>query len=250
MQKFIITIVLTTTSICYAGADCSMAAIDSGEKELTHCDFSGWNLQAKDLSEVNFYQANLHNTDFSQANLKNAIFNEAYLENADFTNADLSGAAIHNAQASNVNFTNANLEAANLSGTYFWNANWDNAYVRAVNLVNTHLNKEPFFAKAQKDHSNTDFEGFDFSQLDLTDINLSYSNLYGANFQDAKVPYWREVQFNGVSILLDKEGDTDHINSYTLWINSKYLCAFNPAVGEIGFWIRRVSFCERSVPGF
>lgn len=105
--------------------------LESGELDLSRCDFreaqlSGLDLRGRNFSHCLLKKANCEGTQFSGSNFQdadvsfikaaNAVFDECNLEGSHFGYTDLSGASLQNASANRAIFQHAILNGADLRG--------------------------------------------------------------------------------------------------------------------------------------
>ncbi|MGQ4648886.1 protein kinase domain-containing protein [Lyngbya aestuarii] len=103
-----------------------LKAYESGRRDFTSQNLSGFNLQKASLAGGIFQQSKLAKTNFQGADLSSAVFGQASLNRANlrdanlgrayFSHADLEGADLRGADLSYAHFSNANLKGANLCG--------------------------------------------------------------------------------------------------------------------------------------
>ncbi|MCP4607027.1 MAG: hypothetical protein GY847_42025 [Proteobacteria bacterium] len=115
--------------------------------------------------------------DFTGANLEGRQLPNAKLEGANLSNAKLEGADLSNAKLVGVHFTGSNLANASMAGSSAKGAWFINADLKGVDLVMADLRDTTFW--------DTQLDGADLSTANLEGANLSYSHAEGVNLESA-----------------------------------------------------------------
>ena len=152
--------------------------------DLKDRDFSGQNLEFKQMDGADLSGANL-----SGANLSSARMNGVNLTGANLSGTNLKGASLRDADFKSANITGVDLRWANLTGAKLagaglkdinlFGANLSRANLRDADLENATLCQ----AKLER----TDLHGANLSGADLTKANLRWADLKNANMDGTKL---------------------------------------------------------------
>ena len=152
--------------------------------DLKDRDFSGQNLEFKQMDGADLSGANL-----SRANLSSARMNGVNLTGANLSGTNLKGASLRDADFKSANITGVDLRWANLTGAKLagaglkdinlFGANLSRANLRDADLENATLCQ----AKLER----TDLHGANLSGADLTKANLRWADLKNANMDGTKL---------------------------------------------------------------
>jgi exonuclease III len=107
-------------------------SLQRSSSQTSKLNFTGVDLQGKDLSRRNlsgtvFFETNLNLALLRDSDLQNADLRFSNLAAADLENANLKGANLRGANLFEANLTGANLEEADLTGTVLFGVIWDGA---------------------------------------------------------------------------------------------------------------------------
>lgn len=169
--------------------------------QLSHIDFYGSNfsranLKFANLSNVNLHGTNLIETDFSGANLVNAYLGLVQGSKANFRVANLKNSSFYFSDFSEADFTGANfvdsfLLSTNLTGAHLIHANLTNAgflwgVLQRVELFEADLTEANL---GNCDLSYATLEGADLTRANLSNATLNYANLQEAVLVDSNLGY-------------------------------------------------------------
>lgn len=160
----------------------------SGQRE-----FSGRDLQALTLTEINlsyarFKGANLRHSDLQESNLKGINLDQANLSHSNLQNADLRGASLKDSMLFMTALSGANLQGADLSGVSLDAAILDRANLQGADLSGAYLC------------------GVDLSEVNLNGAYFNHKTKFDDDFDPLHAGMQTEVSFP-IHVLLD------HLNS-------------------------------------
>ena len=156
-----------------------MAKATGIDPQILAIDLRGVNLQAMDLSDLNF----------AKANLGEAHADGAFLFNTTLKDAHLHYVSLVKAIARNVDFTNCIMESSYLIGANLRGCNFENACLNASDL--TYADVDQSYFKSTFFDGNTNFDVRDigrasFRDTDLTDLEIDVQ-MFEHAFGDASV---------------------------------------------------------------
>ena len=197
-------------------------------------DLRGTNLQAVDLTDLDFARSMLAGSRLDGAILERTVLDEADLHSArlcaanlrgarlqlaDLTQVGLEGAALAEAILNDVELFEGQLQTADFSDAHLDCSYLGNAGLEGANLSQASLRRASLY-RAQLQHANLNnasLEGVDFGDADLEGADLTGARLHGANFRSvhmSRSTNLTRTSFRGAALMAVDFGTLDRIPEY------------------------------------